>query len=68
MNGELEHGAALGVAVGLAMEPGQVMTQARIPTLDGESMRLALQVVMVTKDFRVRSPVVGAIRQVSAAR
>ena len=68
MNAELEHGAALGVAVGLAMEPGQVMTQARIPTLDGKSVGLALQVVMVTKDFRVRSPVVGAIRQVSAAR
>ena len=64
----MEHGAALGVAVGLAMERGQVMTQARIPTLDGESMRLALQVVVLAKDFRVRSPIVGAIRQVIAAR
>ena len=64
----MEHGAALGVAVGLAMEPGEIVTQPRIPTLDGERVRLALQVVVVTKDFRIRSPVVGAIRQVIAAR
>ena len=30
--------------------------------------RCALQVVVVAKDFRRRSPIVGAIRQVSAAR
>ena len=64
----MEHGATLGVAVGLAMEPRQRVTQPRIPTLDGESVRLALQMVVVTKDFRVRSPGVGAIRQVIAAR
>ena len=64
----LEHGPALGVAVGLAVEPRQRVTPPRIPTLDGEGVRLALQVVVVTKDFRRRSPVVGAIRQVSAAR
>ena len=63
----MEHGATLGAAVGLAMEPGQRVTQPRVPALDGESVRLALQMVVVTKDFRVRSPVVGAIRQVSAA-
>ena len=63
----MPHGPAFRVAVGLAMEPGQVVTQPGIPTLDGESVGLALQVV-VPKDFRVRSPVVGAIRQVSAAR
>ena len=64
----MEHGAALGVAVGLAMEPGERVTQPRIPTLDGERVRLALQVVVLTKDFRIRSPVVGAKPQVSAAR
>ena len=64
----LEHGPAFGVAVGLAVEPRQIVTPPRIPTLDGESVRLTLQVVVVTKDFRVRSPIVGAIRQVIAAR
>ena len=64
----MEHGATLGVAVGLAMESGKIVTQPRIPTLKGEGVRLALQVVVVAKDFRVRSPVVGAIRQVIAAR
>ena len=54
--------------MGLAMEPGEIVTQPLIPTLDGEGVRLALQVVVVAKDFRIRSPVVGAIRQVSAAR
>ena len=64
----MQHGAAFRVAVGLAMEPGQIVAQAGIPTLDGESVRFALQVVVIAKDFRIRSPVVGAIRQVSAAR
>ena len=50
------------------MEPGQIVTQPGMPTLDGESVRFALQVVVVAKDFRIRSPIVGAIRQVSAAR
>ena len=54
--------------MGLAMEPGQIVAQAGIPTRDGESVRFALQVVVVAKDFRIRSPIVGAIRQVSAAR
>ena len=54
--------------MGLAMEPGQIVTQPRIPTLDGEGVRLALQVVVITKNFRGRSPVVGAISQVIAAR
>ena len=64
----MEHGPTLGVAVGLAVEPRQRVTQPRVPTLDGERVGLALQVVVVTKDFRIRSPVVGAIGQVSAAR
>ena len=64
----MEHGPTLGVAMGLAVEPRQIVTQPRIPTLDGEGVRLALQVVMVMKDFRIRSPIVGAISQVSAAR
>ena len=64
----MEHGPALGVAVGLAMKPGEIVAQPRIPTLDGESVRLALQVVVLPKDFRGRSPMVGAIRQVIAAR
>ena len=64
----MEHGATLGVAVGLAMESGKIVTQPRVPTLDGESVCLALQVVVVAKDFRIRSPIVGAVRQVSAAR
>ena len=64
----MEHGPTLGVAMGLAVEPRQIVTQPRIPTLDGEGVRLALQVVVVAKHFRVRSPIVGAIRQVSAAR
>ncbi len=64
----MEHGAALGVAVGLAMEPGQIVAQPRVPTLDGESVGLALQVVVIAKNFRVRSPIVSAISQVSAAR
>ena len=64
----MEHGATLRVAVGLARKPGQIVAQPRVPTLDGESVGLALQVVVVTKDFRVRSPIVGAISQVSAAR
>ena len=50
------------------MEPGQRVAQPGIPTLDGEGVRFALQVVVVAKDFRIRSPIVGAIRQVSAAR
>ena len=64
----MEHGPAFRVAVGLAMKPGERVPPPRVPTLDGESVRFALQVVMVTKDFRIRSPGVGAIRQVSAAR
>ena len=64
----MEHGPALGVAVGFAMEPGEIVAQPRVPTLDGEGVRLALQVVVGAKDFRVRSPIVGAISQVSAAR
>ena len=64
----MQHSPTLGVAVGLAMEPGQIVTQPGIPTLDGESVRFALQVVVVAKDFRIRSPIVGAIRQVIAAR
>ena len=64
----MEHGPALRVTVGLAMEPGQIVTQPRVPTLDGESVGLALQVVVVAKDFRIRGPIVGAIRQVVAAR
>ena len=64
----MEHGPAFRVAVGLAMEPGQIMTPPRVPTLDGEGVGLALQVVGLAKDFRLRSPIVGAIRQVRAAR
>ena len=64
----MERGPAFRVAVGLAMEPGQIVAQPGIPTLDGEGVRFALQVVVVAKDFRIRSPIVGAIRQVSAAR
>ena len=64
----MEHGPTLGVAVGLAVEPRQIVTQPRVPTLDGESVGLALQVVVVAKNFCVRSPIVSAISQASAAR
>ena len=64
----MQHGPALGVAVGLAMKPRQIVAQPRIPALDDEGVRLALPMVVVTKDFRLRSPIVGAISQVSAAR
>jgi hypothetical protein len=50
------------------MQTGQVMAQPGIPTFNREGVRFALEVVVVLKNFGVRSIVIGAISQASPAR
>ena len=59
---------ALGIAVGFAVEPGQMVAQPDVPAFAGERVGLALTVAVILKNRGIRSVMIGAKSQVITAR